>query len=97
MPHEYNNFRLAIARLSGNYPGNILAFTDSGGTISVTAYTRELKQLWQHVENRLKDHLGHYVYAVDLNKDGIDEVVTSPLVLDASGRCALEPLRSVRR
>ncbi|MCM3873968.1 MAG: hypothetical protein ND895_25045 [Pyrinomonadaceae bacterium] len=87
MPHEYNNFRLAIAKLSGNYPSNILAFTDSGGTISVTAYTGELKQLWQHVENREKDHLGHYVYAVDLNKDGIDEVVTSPpLVLDAAGR-----------
>ena len=87
MPHEYNNFRLAIAKLGGNYPDNILAFTDSGGTISVTAYTRDLKLLWQHTENRLKDHLGHYVYAVDLNKDGIDEVVTSPpLVLDAAGR-----------
>jgi hypothetical protein len=87
MPHEYNNFRLAIARLGGNYPDNILAFTDSGGTISVTAYSRELKQLWQHVEKRQKDHLGHYVYAVDLDRDGIDEVVTSPpLVLDAAGR-----------
>lgn len=87
MPHEYNNFRLAISKLSGDYPSNILAFTDSGGTISVTAYTKELKQFWQHIENRKKDHLGHYVYAVDLNKDGIDEVVTSPpLVLDATGR-----------
>jgi hypothetical protein len=87
MPHEYNNFRLAVARLGGDYPNHLLVFTDSGGRISVTAYTKELKQLWQHVENRKKDHLGHYVYAVDLNKDGIDEVVTSPpLVLDAAGR-----------
>jgi hypothetical protein len=86
MPHEYNNFRLAIARLNGDYPSNILAFTDSGGTISITAYTKDLKQLWQHVENRQKDHLGHYVYAVDLDRDGKDEVVASPFVLDSNGR-----------
>jgi hypothetical protein len=87
MPHEYNNFRLAVARLNGDYPSSLLVFTDSGGTISITAYTKELTQLWQHVEKRKKDHLGHYVYAVDLNGDGIDEVVTSPpLVLDASGK-----------
>ncbi len=86
MPHEYNNFRLAVAKLNGDYPSNILVFTDSGGTISVTAYTKDLQQLWQHVENRQKDHLGHYVYAVDLNKDGNDEVVVSPLVLDSNGR-----------
>jgi hypothetical protein len=86
MPHDYNNFRLAVAKLDGDYPDDILAFTDSGGTISITAYSKDLKQLWQHVENRLKDHLGHYVYAIDLNKDGIDEVVTSPLALDAKGR-----------
>ena len=84
MPHEYNNFRLAVAKLSGDYPTNIFAFTDSGGIISITAFSKELKQLWQHVERKKKDHLGHYVYAVDLNKDGIDEVlVTSALALDA--------------
>jgi len=86
MPHEYNNFRLAVARLSGGYPSHILVFTDSGGTISITAYTKELKQIWQHVESKKKDHLGHYVYAVDLNGDGIDEVVASILALDASGK-----------
>ena len=87
MPHEYNNFRLAVARLSGDYPAHLIAFTDSGGLISITAYTKELKQLWQHVEKRAKDHLGHYVYAVDLNGDEIDEIVTSPpLVLDAAGK-----------
>lgn len=86
MPHVYNNFRLAVARLSGDYPTNILVFTDSGGQISITAYTKELQQLWQHVEKKKKDHLGHYVYAVDLNRDGIDEVVASMIVLDARGR-----------
>ncbi len=85
MPHEYNNFRLAVANLGGGYPSHILAFTDSGGIISITAYTRELKQLWQHVEHKKKDHLGHYVYAVDINHDGVDEVIASPLALDASG------------
>ncbi|HYP07536.1 MAG TPA: hypothetical protein VER03_14985 [Bryobacteraceae bacterium] len=86
MPHEYNNFRLAVAKLSGDYPRHILAFTDSGGTISITAYTSDLKQEWQHVENKKKDHLGHYVYAIDINKDGIDEVAVSGLMLDAKGK-----------
>jgi len=86
MPHEYNNFRLAVARLGGDYPAHILAFTDSGGAISITAYTWDLRQLWQHVENRKKDHLGHYVYPVDLTQNGTDEVVASPFVLDAAGR-----------
>lgn len=86
VPHEYNNFRLAVAKLSGDYPGNIIAFTDSGGTISITAYTKDLRQLWQHVESRKKDHLGHYVYPVDLDKDGTDEVAVSALVLNASGK-----------
>ena len=86
MPHEYNNFRLAVANLSGPYPNNILVFTDSGGTISITAYSADLKQLWQHIEKKRKDHLGHYAYPVDLNNDGIDEVVTSVMVLDARGK-----------
>jgi hypothetical protein len=54
--------------------------------ISITAYDRALRRLWQHVEERKKDHLGHYVYAADLDKDGIDEVVASPLVLNAAGK-----------
>jgi hypothetical protein len=87
MPHEYNNFRLAVARLRPTgHPSDLLVFTDSGGVISITAYDRNLKQLWQHVEKRLKDHLGHYVYAVDLDKDGADEVIASPFVLNASGK-----------
>lgn len=90
MPHEYNNFRLTVARLGGDYPTHILVFTDAGGTISITAYTASLQQLWQHVETKKKDHLGHYLYAVDLDGDGVDEVIASPLVLDASGRMLWE-------
>ncbi len=86
MPHEYYNFRLAVANLTGDYPDHIIAFTDSSGTISITAYTRELKQVWQHVEMKKKDHLGHYAYPVDLDNDGIDEVVVSGLVLDSKGK-----------
>lgn len=86
MPHVYNNFRTAIARLKPGYPDNLVVFTDSGGTISITAYDRELKQLWQHSEKRLKDHMGHYVYPIDVTKDGIDEIFVSHLSLDAQGK-----------
>lgn len=86
LPHVYNNFRTAIARLRPGYPEHVVVLTDSGGTISVTAYTKELKQLWLHVEHRKKDHLGHYVYPVDLDGDGVDEVVVSHLALSADGK-----------
>ena len=86
LPHVYNNFRLAIARLRPGYPSEIVALTDSGDTISVAAYDAELKQLWNHVEVRRKDHLGHYLYPVDLTRDGVDEVVVGDMVLDARGR-----------
>ncbi|PHN06436.1 hypothetical protein [Flavilitoribacter nigricans] len=84
-PHEYNNFRLAIGRLTPGYPRHILAFTDMGGKISVTAYDPELREVWQHVENKKKDHLGHYLYPIDLDQDGTDEVVVGTLVLDGDG------------
>jgi hypothetical protein len=60
--------------------------TDSGGTISLNAYGPDLKPLWGHIERRKKDHLGHYLYPIDLDGDGVDEVVVSHLALDASGR-----------
>lgn len=85
MPHVYNNFRTAIAKFHPGYADNLLVFTDSGGTISVTAYDRELKQLWQHTEQHKKDYFGHYVYSVDINGDGIDEVILSHLCLDSKG------------
>jgi hypothetical protein len=86
LPHVYNNFRLAIAHLRPGYPSDIVSLTDSGGEISVTAYDRDLKQLWNHVEKRKKDHLGHFIYPVDLDGDGIDEVAVGDMVFDAAGK-----------
>lgn len=86
MPHVYNNFRTAIARLKPGYPDNLVVFTDSGGIITITAYDHELKQLWRHDEKRLKDHMGHYIYPIDVTKDGIDEIIVSHLCLDAKGK-----------
>ena len=85
MPHVYNNFRTAIAKFHPGYADNLVVFTDSGGVITVTAYDRDLNQVWQHTERRKKDFFGHYVYPIDLNRDGIDEVVVSHLCLDAKG------------
>lgn len=79
LPHVYNNFRLAIGKLTPGDPNEIVVFTDMGGTINVNAYTSDLKLLWVHTENRKKDNLGHYVYPVDLNNDGIDEVLVGSL------------------
>lgn len=85
LPHPYNNFRLAVGRLAPGAPRHVVVFTDAGGTISVTAYDASLNQVWQHTEAKKKDHLGHYVYPVDLTGDGIDEVLVSSLLLDAHG------------
>ncbi|MGH9720695.1 MAG: hypothetical protein ACRD8O_10820 [Bryobacteraceae bacterium] len=85
MPHVYNNFRTAIARFRPGYADNLVVFTDYGGTINITAYDRDLKQLWQHSEKRLKDYFGHYIYPIDITGDGIDEVVVSHLCLDSKG------------
>lgn len=85
LPHDYNNFRLAIGRLEPGDPAHVVVFTDSGGEISVAAYDAGLEQVWMHVEQKAKDHLGHFVYPVDLTGDGVDEVVAGALVLDAAG------------
>lgn len=86
LPHVYNNFRLAIAKLTNGAPNELVVFTDMGGTINIDAYNADLEQLWQHTEERKKDHLGHYIYPIDLNKDGIDEVLVGSLLLDAKGK-----------
>ena len=86
MPHVYNNFRLAIAKLTKGQPNELTVFTDFGGGMTVCAYNADLKQLWIHKENRKKDNLGHYIYPVDLNKDGIDEVLVGSLLLDSKGK-----------
>lgn len=86
LPHVYNNFRLAIAKLTPGEPNELAVLTDMGETINVNAYTSTLQPLWQHTENRKKDNLGHYIYPVDLNNDGIDEVLVGSLLLDAKGK-----------
>jgi hypothetical protein len=85
-PHVYNNFRIAIGRLAPGYPDDVVLLSDSGDSIVVAAYDAQLRPRWSHTELKHKDHLGHYVYPVDLDGDGIDEVVVGSLVLDASGR-----------
>ena len=85
-PHVYNNYRTAIAKFHPGYADNLVVLTDSGGTISLTAYDRELRQIWQHKEKLAKDYFGHYLYPIDLNGDGIDEVVISHLCVDAKGK-----------
>ena len=59
--------------------------SDTGGLITLTAYDKDLNQLWQHAEHRAKDYFGHYIYPYDVNGDGIDEVTISHLCLDAEG------------
>ncbi|MXV16513.1 hypothetical protein [Hufsiella ginkgonis] len=86
LPHEYNNFRLAIAKLTSGSPNELVVYTDMGGTVNVNAYTSNLELLWEHTETRKKDNLGHYVYPADLNGDGIDEVLVGSLLLDAKGK-----------
>jgi hypothetical protein len=86
LPHVYNNFRLAIAHLHAGPANDLVAYTDMGGTQNVTAYSADLKQLWQHTEHRKKDNLGHYVYPIDLNADGLDEVLVGSLLLDTKGK-----------
>lgn len=85
LPHVYNNFRLAIGRLA---PGehHVVVYTDSGDEVSVTAYDARLGQLWDWRSAKRKDHLGHYVYPVDLDEDGVDEVLVGSLLLNAQGR-----------
>ena len=85
LPHDYNNFRLAVGCLAPGDPRHVVAFTDMGGTIAVTAYDAELNRTWQHTEQKKKDHLGHYVYPIDLTGDGLDEVLVGSLLLDAQG------------
>jgi len=86
LPHVYNNFRLAIGKLSQGDPNEVIVFTDMGGMIRIDAYNSSLKSQWSHTENRKKDNLGHYVYPVDLNKDGIDEVLVGSLLLNSKGK-----------
>jgi len=86
LPHVYNNFRLAIGKFSNGPPNQLAVFTDMGGTININTYDSALRPMWQHTEKRKKDNLGHYIYPVDLDGDGIDEVLVGSLLLDANGK-----------
>lgn len=85
LPHAYNNNRIAIARFGPGRADHVIVYSDTGGRIVVNAYTTELQLVWSHVEERLKDHLGHELYAVDIDGDGSEEVALSGIVLDAKG------------
>lgn len=85
LPHVYNNFRTAIAKLHPGYPDSLIVYTDSGGTVSINAYGPTLNLLWSYSHPRLKDYHGHYIYPVDINGDGIDEVYVAHVMLDAKG------------
>ncbi|WP_114781768.1 rhamnogalacturonan lyase family protein [Botryobacter ruber] len=86
LPHNFYNHRIAVAKFGPGYPENLLVFTDIGGTITIANYNANLELVWKHTEARKKDHLGHYVYPVDIDNDGIDEVVAGSLVLNANGK-----------
>jgi hypothetical protein len=88
MPHVYNNYRMAVAKFhkESRAADTLLVLSDTGGLITLTAYDKDLNQLWQHSEPRQKDYFGHYIYPFDVNGDGVDEVVISHLCLDANGK-----------
>jgi hypothetical protein len=88
LPHVDNNYRMAVAKFhkESDGPDTLLVFTDTGGTITLAAYDKDLNELWRHMEHRDKDYFGHYIYPYDVNGDGIDEVVISHLCLDANGK-----------
>jgi hypothetical protein len=87
LPHVDNNYRMAVAKFhkDSDGPDTLLVLSDTGGLITLTAYDKDLNQLWQHAEHRAKDYFGHYIYPYDVNGDGIDEVTISHLCLDAEG------------
>jgi hypothetical protein len=86
LPHVYNNFRTAVAKFHPGYPDTLIVYTDSGGTVSLNAYGPSLNLLWSYSHPRLKDYHGHYIYPVDINGDGIDEVFISHVMLNAAGK-----------
>src|ERR1019366_2105107 len=58
MPHVYNNYRMAVTKFhkESDGPDTLLVLSDTGGLISLTAYDKDLNQLWQHAEHRAKDY-----------------------------------------
>ena len=52
MPHVYNNYRMAVAKFhkESRAADTLLVLSDTGGLITLTAYDKDLNQLWQHSE-----------------------------------------------
>lgn len=94
-PHVYNNFRLAVANIDGDYPSAILLYSDCGKFMTYGLYDAQLNELWRHEVNTRKDHLGHYFYAKDLTGDGIDEIIGGWRVLDAKGNILWSRLEDI--
>src|SRR5690606_1763822 len=55
LPHVYNNFRLAVARLAPGEPRHVVAYTDAGQEVAVTAFDHELRQIWDWRREMRKD------------------------------------------
>jgi hypothetical protein len=55
LPHVDNNYRMAVAKFhkDSDGPDTLLVFADTGGWIGLTAYDKDLNQLWQHAEHHL--------------------------------------------
>lgn len=94
-PHVYNNFRLAVANTDGKYPSSLLLYSDCGVFMTYGIYDKELKEQWRHEVKTRKDHLGHYFYAHDFDKDGIDEIVGGWRVIDAKGNIIWSRLEDI--
>ena len=94
-PHVYNNFRLAVANTDGKYPASILLYSDCGNFQTYGIYDKECKEVWRHEVYKKKDHLGHYFYAHDFDKDGIDEIVGGWRVVDAKGNILWSRLEDI--
>jgi outer membrane protein assembly factor BamB len=86
LPHVYNNFRTAIAHLHPGWPDSLIVYSDSGGEVAINAYGPKLNLLWSYSHPRLKDYHGHYIYPVDLNNTGIDDVYVSHVMLGPDGK-----------
>lgn len=84
---SYNNHRMSIARF-GPTPkeSSLVVYSDPGGGSRIDVFDKDLKPVWNHVTTKAKDHLGHNCYIVDLNKDGVDEVLVSAMLIDAKGK-----------
>ena len=54
--------------------------------VAINAYGPKLNLLWSYKPStRLKDYHGHYIYPVDIDGKGIDDIYVAHVMLDANG------------